>query len=98
MVKLGGGTMKINRRNLLSRLGASPAIFSGSAAGGASNQKNQNAAHPATEIKFEGLNPQGMPPAIEQSIHVVVVGGQTNPYDQVANMSDSRSVSIDQWM
>lgn len=31
-------------------------------------------------------------------INVVVVGGQTNPYYQVANMSYSRSVSIDKWM
>jgi hypothetical protein len=26
------------------------------------------------------------------------VGGQTNPYYQVANMSYARSVSIDKWM
>jgi hypothetical protein len=32
-----------------------------------------------------------------QLIHVVVVGGQTNSYDQVANMSYVRSVSIDKW-
>jgi len=31
-------------------------------------------------------------------INVVVIGGQTNPYYQVANMSYSRSVSIDKWM
>jgi hypothetical protein len=31
-------------------------------------------------------------------INIVVVGGQTNPYYQVANMSYSRSVSIDKWM
>ena len=31
-------------------------------------------------------------------INVVVVGGQTNPYYQVANMSYSKSVSIDKWM
>jgi hypothetical protein len=30
-------------------------------------------------------------------VNVVVVGGQTNPYYQVANMSYSRSVSIDKW-
>jgi hypothetical protein len=30
-------------------------------------------------------------------INVVVVGGQTNPYYQVANMSYLRSVSIDKW-
>lgn len=32
------------------------------------------------------------------AINVVVVGGQTNPYYQVANMSYSRSVSIDKRM
>jgi hypothetical protein len=32
------------------------------------------------------------------SVNVVVVGGQTNPYYQVANMSYARSVSIDKWM
>jgi hypothetical protein len=31
-------------------------------------------------------------------INVVVVGGQTNLYYQVANRSYSKSVSIDQWM
>jgi len=31
-------------------------------------------------------------------INAVVVGGQTNPYYQVANMSYARSVSIDKWM
>jgi hypothetical protein len=31
-------------------------------------------------------------------INAVVVGGQTNPYYQVANMSYTRSVSIDKWM
>ena len=30
-------------------------------------------------------------------INVVVVGGQTNPYYQAANMSYSRSISIDKW-
>jgi hypothetical protein len=58
--------MKINRRKLLSLLGASPAIFAGSAAANGQNQKNQKI--------------------------------QTNPYYQVANMSYSRSVSIDKWM
>jgi len=31
-------------------------------------------------------------------INTIVVGGQTNPYYQVANMSYARSVSIDKWM
>jgi hypothetical protein len=31
-------------------------------------------------------------------INAVVVGGQTNPYYQVANMSYVRSISIDNWM
>jgi hypothetical protein len=31
-------------------------------------------------------------------VNVVVVGGQTDPYHQVANMSCAKSVSIDKWM
>ena len=30
-------------------------------------------------------------------IHMVVVGGQTNPYHMVANMSYRSSISIDKW-
>ncbi len=30
-------------------------------------------------------------------INAVVVGGQTNPYCQVGNLSYARSVSIDKW-
>ena len=31
-------------------------------------------------------------------ISVAVVGGQTNPYYQVGNLSYARSVSIDKWV
>ena len=54
--------MKINRRKLLSLLGAYPAILAGEAA--ASDQKHK-ALPPAPEIKFEALNPHGMPPSIQ---------------------------------
>jgi hypothetical protein len=54
--------MKINRRRLLSLLGVSPAILAGSAA--AQSQKTK-ASLGSTEVKFEGLNPHGMPPAIQ---------------------------------
>jgi hypothetical protein len=54
--------MKINRRKLLSLLGASPAILAGSEA--AAEQKSRTSPA-ATEAMFEGLNPHGMPPAIQ---------------------------------
>jgi hypothetical protein len=31
-------------------------------------------------------------------IDVVVVGGRTNRYDQVAKMTQPRNISIDKWM
>jgi hypothetical protein len=49
----------------------------------------------AANLKDDDLIPRW--PSV-QSINMVVVGGQTNPYYQVANMSYSRSVSIDKWM
>ncbi len=49
----------------------------------------------AASLKDDDLIPRWPSKA---SINVVVVGGQTNPYYQVANMSYSRSVSIDKWM
>jgi hypothetical protein len=55
--------MKINRRNLLSLLGASPAILAGTAA--ANDDKKKKATPAAGEIKIEALNPRGMPPAIQ---------------------------------
>ena len=54
--------MKINRRKLLSLLGASPAILAGSAG---AQGKITKASPDATGAKFEGLNPHGMPPAIQ---------------------------------
>ena len=57
--------MKINRRKLLSLIGASPAILAGSPA--LADDKKKKAAAPAvhTHEKFEALNPKGMPPAIQ---------------------------------
>jgi hypothetical protein len=49
----------------------------------------------AANLKDDDLIPRW--PSV-QSIDMVVVGGQTNPYYQVANMSYSRSVAIDKWM
>jgi hypothetical protein len=54
--------VKINRRKLLSLLGVSPAILAGPAAAGDQKHKAPPA---ATEVKFEGVNPHGMPPAIQ---------------------------------
>jgi hypothetical protein len=78
--------MKINRRTPLSLLGASLAVLCGSARAGDNKKAN---------LKDGYLIPRW--PSV-QSINVVVVGEQTNPYYQVANMSYSRSVSIDKWM
>ncbi|HXU22073.1 MAG TPA: UGSC family (seleno)protein [Verrucomicrobiae bacterium] len=49
----------------------------------------------AAELKDDDLIPHWPSPSM---INVVVVGGQTNPYYQVANMSYARSVAIDKWM
>jgi hypothetical protein len=49
----------------------------------------------AASLKDDDLIPRWPSTAL---INVVVVGGQTNPYYQVANMSYARSVSIDKWM
>jgi hypothetical protein len=56
--------MKFNRRTLLSLLGASPAVLSGSALASDSKKSNGPAVDP-TQFKFEGLNPHGSPPAIQ---------------------------------
>ena len=57
--------MKINRRKLLSLIGASPAVLAGTSA--LADDKKKKAAAPAvhTHEKFEALNPKGMPPAIQ---------------------------------
>ena len=68
--------MKINRRKLLSLLGASPAILAGATASAQQEKsaaKNPKAAHGAkaaaksanpADVQFVGLNPKGMPPSI----------------------------------
>lgn len=54
--------MKINRRKLLSLLGASPAIFVGSTA---AKEQRKETSRAVAEAQLEGLNPHGMPPAIQ---------------------------------
>jgi hypothetical protein len=55
--------MKINRRRLLSLLGASPAILAG--ASSASQDQKKKPVPSAPELKIEALNPRGIPPAIQ---------------------------------
>ena len=61
--------MNINRRKILSLLGASPAILAASAqaADHDKKKKGSEAAAPPdiNSIKIEGLNPRGIPPAIQ---------------------------------
>ena len=60
--------MNINRRKILSLLGASPAILAASAqaADHDKRKKTSSAAAPdINTIKVEGLNPRGIPPAIQ---------------------------------
>ncbi len=59
--------MNINRRRILSLLGASPALLAASAeAADRKKKKGSEAAAPdINSIKVEGLNPRGMPPAIQ---------------------------------
>jgi hypothetical protein len=52
--------MKLDRRTLLSLLGASPAVLSGSALA-SDNQKAQGGAVDPTPFQFEGLNPHLLP-------------------------------------
>lgn len=54
--------MKINRRRLLQALGISPAILAG-AVGDAQARAGQ--ASTSSEYKIVGLNPKGIPPAIQ---------------------------------
>jgi hypothetical protein len=61
--------MNINRRTILSLLGASPALLAASAQA-ADNKKNGkkesgSASPDINQIKLEGLNPRGIPPAIQ---------------------------------
>ncbi len=55
--------MKINRRRLLQALGISPALLAGAAGNAQANAAPQSAS--SSEYKIVGLNPKGMPPAIE---------------------------------
>jgi hypothetical protein len=55
--------MKINRRKLLSILGISPALLTGSPVLGDEAKKKVPAAHGA--LKLVTLNPKGSPPAIQ---------------------------------
>jgi len=57
--------MKINRRKLLSLIGASPAILAGSPALADDKKKKVTAPAVHTYEKFEALNPKGMPPAVQ---------------------------------
>ncbi len=54
--------MKINRRRLLQALGISPALLAGTAA---SAHAQSAQASSSGEYKLVGLNPKGMPPAIQ---------------------------------
>ena len=56
-------------------------------------KSSKNSLAKAEPGKIEALNPRGNPPPFQ----VVVIGGQTNPYYPIANMSYSRSISIDKW-
>jgi hypothetical protein len=55
--------MKVNRRNLLSLLGMSPALLAGSAAEGDQKKKAPHAAA-SSEPKITAVSPKGTPPAI----------------------------------
>ena len=57
--------MKIDRRKLLSLIGASPAILAGTPA--LADDKKKKGAAPAVRgpEKIEALNPKGMPPAVQ---------------------------------
>jgi hypothetical protein len=54
--------MKINRRMLLSMIGISPAVLAGSSA--VAEPVKKAPVSPAA-VKFETLNPKGMPPAVQ---------------------------------
>ena len=68
-------------------------------------QKNSTiSAKDARTTLFGGRLAQGLPddamvPRWQRAsdIHIVVVGGQTNPYHMVANMRYAVSISIDKW-
>jgi hypothetical protein len=55
--------MGINRRSLLSLLGASPALWAARSAAAQSKAKEKSAAR-SGEVKLTALNPRGVPPPI----------------------------------
>jgi hypothetical protein len=58
--------MDIKRRRLLSLLGVSPAILAGAkSAAGAAVRGDRAAASAAADQKLVGLNPRGIPPAVQ---------------------------------
>ena len=58
--------MGINRRSLLSLLGASPALWAatGAAAQSKAKRKNPDSAAASGEVRLTALNPRGVPPPI----------------------------------
>ena len=58
--------MSMNRRSLLSLLGASPALWAATSAAAQSKakQKNPKSAAASGEVKLTALNPRGVPPPI----------------------------------
>jgi hypothetical protein len=58
--------MSINRRSLLSLLGASPALLAATSAAAQSKAKEKNGKSAAAggEVKLTALNPRGIPPPI----------------------------------
>jgi hypothetical protein len=56
--------MSMNRRSLLSLLGASPALLAATSAAAAKKDKNPKTAAMAGAPKLTALNPRGLPPPI----------------------------------
>ncbi len=56
--------MSMNRRSLLSLLGASPALLAATSAAEAKKDKNRKTAPMTVAPKLTALNPRGIPPAI----------------------------------
>jgi hypothetical protein len=61
--KLGGSSMKVDRRRLLSLLGMSPALLAGSRAGAEQNTRGARGGAGA-EPKLKAVSPKGTPPAV----------------------------------
>jgi hypothetical protein len=56
----------MNRRQLLSLLGVSPALLAGTRADAASNKTHQDAGDSGGEQKFVALSPKGTPPPVQR--------------------------------